>query len=64
VYVDWDELNIHSGQWLVRISAESPLHKRISGMIRSSEPVLREPSTVRVTLTKVSCTLILTPSER
>ena len=60
VYVDWDELNIHSGQWLVRISAESPLHKRISSMIRSSDPVLREPSTVRVTLTKVSCTLILT----
>ena len=62
VYVDWDDINLHSGQWLVRISAKSSLHKslhqRISALIRSSDPVVREPSTVTTTLTKVSSTLI------
>ena len=64
VYVNWDEFNIHSGYWLVKISKKLPLHKRISDMIRSSDPVVRVPSTVTVTVTKVSRTLILTPSER
>jgi hypothetical protein len=63
VYVDWDVLNLHSGQWLVRISAESLLHKRISALIRSSDAVVRPSSTGTMTLTKVSNTLTFAPSE-
>jgi hypothetical protein len=63
VYVDWKELNIHSGQWPVRISSKSPLHKRISDLIRSSDAVVRPSSTETLTLTKVSNALTFTPSE-
>jgi hypothetical protein len=55
ILVDWNELNMRGGQWLVRIPGDSLLHKQISERIQSSMPVFREPSRVTKVYTQCRC---------